>query len=54
MGEIYESVLGPTVACVYQKDDKKMIVDIVIMFRENDGLSSCVVYGIFRQPRPVE
>lgn len=54
MGEIHEGVLGPTVPCVFQKDDKKMIVDIVVMFRENDGLSSCIIYGNIGQPRPVE
>ena len=54
MGEIYESILGPTVPCVFQMGDKKMIVDIVVMFRENDGLSSCIIYGNLGQPRPVE
>jgi hypothetical protein len=54
MEEIYEGVLGPTVPCVFQVGDKKMIVDIVVMFRENDGLSSCIIYGNIGQARPVE
>ncbi|MFC1765427.1 hypothetical protein ACFL6U_25565 [Planctomycetota bacterium] len=54
MRDIYEGFLGPTVSCVYQEDGKKKVIDIVVMFREIDGLSSCVVYGIVTQPRPVE
>ncbi|MHC4745315.1 MAG: hypothetical protein ACYS8Z_25655, partial [Planctomycetota bacterium] len=54
MREIYESLLGPTVPCVFQMGDKKMIVDVVVMFRENDGVSSCIIFGSIGQPRTVE
>lgn len=54
MGDIYESILGLTVPCIYQEDDKKKTVDVVVMFRDNDGLSSCIVYGNLGQSRPVE
>lgn len=54
MGEIYESKIGPVVPCTVQIKDKVVIVDIIVMFREIDGVSSCVIHSNKGQPRPVE
>ncbi|HEG44498.1 MAG TPA: hypothetical protein ENH94_10670 [Phycisphaerales bacterium] len=54
MGQIYESKIGPVVPCTIQAKDKQMIIDWIVMFREIDGSSSCVIYSNKGQPRPVE
>jgi hypothetical protein len=54
MGQIYESKIGPVVPCTVQVKDKQIIIDLIVMFREIDGSSSCVIYSNKGQPRPVE
>jgi len=54
MGQIYESKIGPVVPCTVQVKDKKMIADLIVMFREIDGKSSCIVHSNKGKSRPVE
>ena len=54
MGRIYESKIGPVVPCIIQLEDEKKVIDMIVMFRELDGKSSCVVLSNKGQPRPVE
>ena len=54
MSQIYESGTGSVVPCTVQLKDEKMIIDMIVMFREIDGKSSCVVHSNKDQPRPVE
>ena len=54
MDRMYESNVGPIVPCIIQLKDKKMIIDMIVMFREIDGKSSCIVHSNKGQTRPVE
>jgi hypothetical protein len=54
MGQIYESKIGPVVPCTIKTKDKDVIVDLIIMFREIDGNSSCVIHSNKGKSRPVE
>ncbi len=54
MGQIYESMVGPVVPCTVQLKNEKMVVDIIVMFREINGKSSCIIYSNKGQPRPVK
>jgi hypothetical protein len=54
MGQIYETEIGLAVPCTVKLKDKKMIIDMIVMFREIDGKSSCVILRNIGQPRHVE
>ena len=54
MGQIYQSEIGPIVPCIIQFEGAKKVIDMIVMFRQIDGKSSCVVYHIKGKPRPVE
>ena len=54
LGQIYESEIGLVVPCTIQLKDKKMVIDMIVMFREIDGKSSCVIHSNKGQPRRVE
>ncbi len=54
IGQIYESKIGPVVPCTLQLKDEKKVIDMIVMFREIDGKSSCIVHSNKGQPRPVE
>ena len=54
IGQIYHSWIGPIAPCTIQTNDGKIIVDIIVMFREIDGKSSCVVHSNKGKPRPVK
>ena len=54
MSQMYESKVGPVVPCTVQFKDEKMVIDMIVMFREIDGKSSCIVHSNKGQPRPVE
>ena len=54
IGQIYESKIGPVASCTLQLKDEKMVVDVIVMFRETDGKSSCVVHSNKGKARPVE
>jgi len=45
VGQIYESKIGPVVPCTIQLKKEKIVVDMIVMFREIDGKSSCVIYS---------
>jgi hypothetical protein len=54
MGQIYETEIGLVVPCTVQLEDKKMIIEMIVMFREIDGKSSCIILSNKGQPRRVE
>jgi len=54
IGQIHESKIGPIAPCTVRLENEKLIVDMVVMFREIDGKSSCVVHSPKGKPRPVE
>jgi len=54
MGQIYETEIGLVVPCTIQLEDKKMIIEMIVMFREIDGKSSCIILSNKGQPRRVE
>ena len=54
IGHIYESQIGPVAPCTVQLKNEKMVVDMIVMFRQIDGKSSCVVHSNKGKPRPVE
>jgi hypothetical protein len=54
LGQMYESKIGPVVPCIVQCDGEKKVIDMIVMFREIGGKSSCVVHSNKGQPRPVE
>jgi hypothetical protein len=54
MSQLYESEIGLVVPCTIQLKDKKMVIDMIVMFREIDGKSSCVIHSNKGQPRHVE
>lgn len=54
MGRIYESKIGPVVPCIIQLEGEKKIIDMIVMFREINGKSSCIVHSNKGQPRPIE
>jgi len=45
IGQIYESKIGPVAPCTIQLKKEKIVVDMIVMFREIDGKSSCVVHS---------
>lgn len=45
IGEIYESKIGPVVPCIVQLKNEKMVIDMIVMFREIDGKLSCIVHS---------
>ena len=54
IGQVCESEIGPVAPCTVQWNNEKMVVDMIVMFREIDGKSSCVVHSPKGKPRPVE
>jgi len=45
IGQIYESRIGPAAPCKVQLKNEKMVVDMIVMFREIEGRASCVVHS---------
>ena len=45
IGEICDSKIGPVVPCTLQLKNEKMVIDVIVMFREIDGKSSCIVHS---------
>ena len=54
LGQIYESRIGPVAPCTVQFKNEKIVIDMIVMFREIDGKSSCIVHSNKDKPRPVE
>ncbi len=54
IGQIYESTIGPVAPCTVQLKNEKMVVDMIVMFREIDGKSSCVVHSNKGKAQPVK
>ncbi len=54
IGQIYESKIGPVAPCTVQLKDEKIVVDMIVMFREIDGKSSCIIHSNKGKARPVE
>ena len=45
IGEICDSKIGPVVPCTLQLKNEKMVIDVIVKFREIDGKSSCIVHS---------
>ncbi|MHC4569682.1 MAG: hypothetical protein ACYTE3_28480 [Planctomycetota bacterium] len=54
IGQISEGTIGPVAPCTVRLGNEKLIVDMIVMFREIDGKSSCVVHSNNGRPRPLE
>ncbi|MHC4145548.1 MAG: hypothetical protein ACYSUD_12320 [Planctomycetota bacterium] len=54
IGQISEGTLGPVAPCTVRLGNGKLIIDMIVMFREIDGKSSCVVHSNKGEPRPLE
>ncbi|MHC4351516.1 MAG: hypothetical protein ACYS0H_02250 [Planctomycetota bacterium] len=54
IGQISEGTIGPVAPCTVRLGNEKLIVDMIVMFREIDGKSSCVVHSNKGGPRPLE
>ena len=54
IGRIYESKIGLVAPCTIQLKKEKIVVDMIVMFREIDGKSSCVVHSNKGKARRVE
>jgi len=54
IGQIYEGKIGPVAPCTVQLKNERMVIDMIVMFREIDDKSSCVVHSNEGKPRPVE
>jgi hypothetical protein len=54
IGQVYESRIGPVAPCTVQLQDEKMVIDMIVMFREIDGKSSCIVHSNKGKSRPVK
>jgi len=54
IGQIYESKIGRVAPCTLQLKDEKIVIDMIVMFREIDDKSSCIVHSNKGKPRPVK
>ena len=54
INQIYESKIGPVAPCTVQFKNEKIVIDMIVMFREIDGKSSCIVHSNKGKPRPEE
>jgi len=54
MGPPRQGDIGPIVPCTLRFKNGRMVVDMIIMFREIDGQSSCVVHGNHGSPRQID
>jgi hypothetical protein len=54
IGPVYGTEIGPAAPCTVQLKDEKIVVDMIVMFREIDGKSSCIVHSNKGKSRPVK
>ncbi len=54
IGQISEGTIGHVAPCTVRLGNEKLIIDMIVMFREIGGKSSCVVHSNAGKPRPVE